>query len=158
MDGTIADADGPATEQDERHAAAALVERELSVLFGRARSIALSLAAEVHPGLDSASYALLLNLMDRSPVRAAEVADQVNLDKSTVSRQIARLEELGLIERVADPSDGRARLVQVTVAGHRRLNAVREQRLAKLRARLDTWPVQDLREFSRLLRRWNGFT
>ena len=156
MDGMIADADEPSTEQDERHAAAARVERELSVMFGRARSIALSLAAEVHPGLDSASYALLLNLVDRSPVRAAEVADRVSLDKSTVSRQIARLEELGLIERVADPSDGRARLVQLTVAGRRRLDAVREQRLAKLRARLDTWPIEDLREFSRLLGRWNG--
>lgn len=156
MDGTVVDSmqDGGKV-QDEQHAATALVERELSVLFGRARSIALSLASQVHPGLDSASYALLLNLMNSSPVRAAEVADRASLDKSTVSRQLARLEELGLVERVADPSDGRARLVQLTEVGRRRLDAVRQERLVKLRARLDTWPIEDLREFSRLLSRWN---
>ncbi|WP_233158256.1 MarR family winged helix-turn-helix transcriptional regulator [Actinokineospora bangkokensis] len=139
-----------------REDAAQDLERELSKLFGRARSLSLTLAARVHPGLDGASYALLLHLSDISPVRAAEVVERTGLDKSTVSRQIARLEELELIERVPDPSDGRARLVQLTAVGAQRLAEVRSDRRARLRAQLGEWSTDDIREFSRLLGKLNA--
>ncbi|MGQ0840632.1 MarR family winged helix-turn-helix transcriptional regulator [Actinokineospora sp.] len=139
----------------EREAAAQDFERELSKLFGRARSVSLSLAAKVHPGLDGASYALLLHLSDIGPVRAADVVERTGLDKSTVSRQIARLAELGLVERVPDPSDGRARLVQLTATGSARLAEVRSDRRQQLRAKFTGWPTVDIQEFSRLLARLN---
>ncbi|MGH3437473.1 MAG: MarR family winged helix-turn-helix transcriptional regulator [Sciscionella sp.] len=140
---------------DVRTAVAQRVERELSMLFGRARSVSLALASQVHPELDSASYALLLHLAASGPTRAAAVAGRANLDKSTVSRQIARLGELGLVERVTDPLDGRARLIQLTTAGHDRLEAVREQRRRELRARFMPWSTEDLAEFARLLGQLN---
>ncbi|GAA4426549.1 MarR family winged helix-turn-helix transcriptional regulator [Actinokineospora soli] len=141
---------------DDRQRAAQDLERELSKLFGRARSLSLSLAARVHPDLDGASYALLLHLDDVGPVRAADVVERTGLDKSTVSRQIARLVDLGLVERVPDPSDGRARLVQLTGSGSERLERVRADRRRRLRARVADWPTEDLREFSRLLGRLNS--
>ncbi|SDC87032.1 MarR family winged helix-turn-helix transcriptional regulator [Actinokineospora iranica] len=146
-------AEGPA---DDRETAAQNLERELSKLFGRARSVSLSLAAKVHPGLDGASYALLLHLSDIGPVRAADVVERTGLDKSTVSRQIARLEELDLVERVADPSDGRARLVQLTETGSARLAEVRADRRRQLRARVTDWSTADIQEFSRLLGKLNS--
>lgn len=146
----------PGWEAEGREAAARDLERELSTLFGRARSVSLTLAARVHPGLDGASYTLLLHLAGLGgPVRAADVVERTGLDKSTVSRQIARLEELGLLERVPDPSDGRARLVQLTEVGSTRLAEVREDRRKQLRARVADWSTEDLREFSRLLARLN---
>ena len=111
--------DEHSAERGERRGAAHAVERELSVLFGRARSFSLSLAAELHPGLDAALYVFLLHLIDVGPVRAAALADRTGLDKSTVSRQVARLVELRLVERVPDPLDGRARIVQLTADGFR---------------------------------------
>lgn len=141
---------------DDRQRAAQDLERELSKLFGRARSLSLTLAARVHPGLDGASYALLLELSDLGPVRAADVVERTGLDKSTVSRQIGRLVGLALVERVADPSDGRARLVQLTASGAERLARVREDRRRRLRERVAGWPTEDLREFSRLLGRLNS--
>lgn len=140
----------------ERESAAQALERELSVLFGRARSVSLGLVAQVHPELDSASYALLLHLDDTGPVRAADVVERTGLDKSTVSRQIARLEELELVERVPDPSDGRARLVQLTVSGADRLSVVRTDRRRRLRARFEGWSTTDLRAFSHMLGRLNN--
>ncbi|WP_436492856.1 MarR family winged helix-turn-helix transcriptional regulator [Actinokineospora sp. HUAS TT18] len=139
----------------DREDAAHDLERELSKLFGRARSVSLTLAAKIHPGLDGASYALLLHLMDIGPVRAADVVERTGLDKSTVSRQVARLEELDLIERVPDPSDGRARLVQLTTVGTERLDKVRADRRRQLREKFDEWPTGDLREFARLLGKLN---
>lgn len=140
---------------DDRDAATHALERELSVLFGRARSVSLTLAARVHPELDAACYALLLHLGDVGPVRAADVVERTGLDKSTISRQIARLEELGLVERVADPHDGRARLVQLTGVGTRRLDTVRADRRARLRAVLDKWPTDEITTFSALLGKLN---
>jgi DNA-binding MarR family transcriptional regulator len=145
----------PSTPRQERRSAAQAVERELSVLFGRARSVSLLLAREVHPGLDSASYALLLHLLDTGPARAAELVERTGLDKSTVSRQIGRLIDLGLIERVADPSDGRARIAQLTAVGRRRLDQVREDRRRRLRDRLEAWSTEDMHTLSGLLARLN---
>jgi DNA-binding MarR family transcriptional regulator len=125
-------------------------------LFGRARSLSLTLAAQIHPDLDSASYVLLQQLSDLGPARAADVVERTGLDKSTVSRQIARLEELALVERVADPSDGRARLVALTESGATRLSRVRADRGGLLRARIADWPTTDIHEFTRLLNRLNS--
>lgn len=141
---------------EDREVAAHDLERELSKLFGRARSVSLTLAAKIHPGLDGASYALLLHLMDIGPVRAADVVERTGLDKSTVSRQVARLEELDLIERVPDPSDGRARLLQVNATGAARLAEVRTDRRKQLREKFDEWSTDDLREFARLLGKLNN--
>jgi DNA-binding MarR family transcriptional regulator len=138
-----------------RESATHALERELSVLFGRARSVSLSLAARVHPELDAACYALLLHLNDIGPVRASDVVERTGLDKSTISRQIARLDELGLIERVADPHDGRARLVQLTDIGTDRLDTVRTDRRARLRAVFDSWPTEEIATFSLLLGKLN---
>ncbi|GAB3912561.1 MarR family transcriptional regulator [Kibdelosporangium lantanae] len=140
---------------EQREAAAHDLERELSVLFGRARSVSLTLAAQIHPGLDAACYAMLLHVSDIAPVRAADVVERTGLDKSTVSRQIARLEELGLVERVADPHDGRARQVQLTEVGTDRLNKVRADRRARMRAIFDKWTTEDITTFSGLLGRLN---
>jgi DNA-binding MarR family transcriptional regulator len=131
------------------------VERALSVLFGRARSFSLQVAAAVHPGLDTASYALLVHLYETGPVRAAEIVERTGLDKSTVSRQIARLEELGLLERAVDSADGRARIVQLTETGHDRLAAVRADRRRLLRQRMEDWSTEDMQTFSTLLERLN---
>ena len=140
--------------QDRREAAQA-VERELSVLFGRARSVSLHFAAQVHPGLDAASYALLVHLFHTGPVRAAEIVELTGLDKSTVSRQIARLEDLELLERAVDLADGRARIVQLTQNGHDRLEAVRMARRQLLWEKLDSWTAEDMRTLSTLLGRLN---
>ena len=142
-------------DQADRREAAQAVERELSVLFGRARSFSLQVAAAVHPGLDTASYALLVHLYETGPVRAAEIVERTGLDKSTVSRQIARLEELGLLERAVDSADGRARIVQLTATGHDRLSAVRSDRRKLLWDRLSHWSAEDMHTFSTLLERLN---
>lgn len=146
---------GEYPEQDAREDGATAIERELSVLFARARSFSLTFAAQVHPELDSASYALLLRLTDIEPTRAAEVVDCTGLDKSTVSRQIARLEELSLVERVIDPTDGRARLIQLTEEGRTRLQKVRADRGMQLRAKFTSWSTEDISAFGRLLAKLN---
>src|SRR5213080_2667378 len=95
----------------------AAIEQELSALFRRSRSASLRLARRVHPEMDAAGYALISQIEGAGGgvgVRASDVAQVLGLDKSTVRRGITQLENLGLIERVGDPDDGRARLLRLT--------------------------------------------
>jgi DNA-binding MarR family transcriptional regulator len=137
------------------------VEQELSILLRRARSAQMLLARRVHPEMDAAGYALISQIdlgtaSGGAGVRASDVAQALGLDKSTVSRGLSQLESLGLIERVGDPDDGRARLLRMTTAGAERYDAMRAQRQAEFRAILDRWDSADLTDLARLLGRLNA--
>jgi DNA-binding MarR family transcriptional regulator len=141
--------------EQRRTAVARAVERELSVLLGRSRALSTELARHVHPDVDTASYVMLMQLREWGAVRAADAAERTGFDKSTVSRQLSKLEELALIERVTDPDDGRARLVQLTETGRERLDRVRAERQQRLHERFDTWSTSDLHAFAELLVKLN---
>lgn len=116
------------------------IERELVLLFRRVRSFHFTIAAQVHPGLDPASYGLLGIIHDSAePLRGADLVERLGLDKSTISRQLAQLVELGMAERVADPEDARVRLVQLTERGVAELRVLRDERHRRLRARFERW-------------------
>ncbi|MFC5264685.1 MarR family winged helix-turn-helix transcriptional regulator [Kribbella qitaiheensis] len=136
------------------------VEQELSILLRRARSAQMLLARRVHPEMDAAGYALISQIelgtaSGRPGVRASDVAQALGLDKSTVSRGLTHLETLGLIERVGDPDDGRARLLRLTATGAEGYGAMRAQRQTEFRAILDRWDTPDLADLARLLARLN---
>lgn len=137
------------------------VEQELSILLRRARSAQMLLARRVHPEIDAAGYALISQIelgtaSGGAGVRASDVSLALGLDKSTVSRGITQLERLGLIERISDPDDGRARLLRLTATGADRYNAMRAQRQASFRAILDRWDTKELTDLGRLLGRLNA--
>ncbi len=148
------------TPETDRSGLVADIEQELSALFRRSRSASLRLARRVHPDMDAAGYALIsqieLGTASGGPgVRASDVAQVLGLDKSTVSRGITQLENLGLIERLGDPDDGRARLLRLTAIGAESFGAMRTQRQTEFRAILDRWNPTDLADLGRLLSRLN---
>jgi len=49
--------------------------------------------------------------------RLTDLAEQAQVTKQTASLLIAALEREGLVERVPDPADGRARLIRLTSRG-----------------------------------------
>src|SRR5215211_1816393 len=99
----------------DSHAAYVALEREIALLLRRSRAIQGRLAGELHQDLDGAAYGLLVLLDDAGPLRASDVVGRLGLDKSTVSRQVASLVELGLVDRAADPDDGRAQVLTPSV-------------------------------------------
>lgn len=58
--------------------------------------------------------------------RITEVAERAQLTKQTVVYLVNELERLGYVERVADPDDGRAKLVRPTTRGHAAVLTARE--------------------------------
>ena len=157
---TPADVEHPNEQAERSEQMVAAIEQELSALFRRSRSASLRLARRVHPEMDAAGYALISQIEigtgGSAGVRASDVAHALGLDKSTVSRGITQLENLGLIERVGDPDDGRARLLRLTTTGAERYEAMRTQRRTEFRAILDRWNPADLSDLGRLLGRLNA--
>lgn len=106
-------------------------------------------------GLETASYVLLFHLLGDGPQRTTALADAVHSDTSTVSRQIAALVRHGLVERRADPQDGRACLLAATVKGQDMLHQHRTQRNEEIAGLLGHWPRADIRHLISLLDRMN---
>jgi DNA-binding MarR family transcriptional regulator len=140
----------------DSHAAYVALEREIGLLLRRSRAISARLARELHPDLDGAAYGLLALLEDAGPLRASDLVARLGLDKSTVSRQVASLVELGLVDRAADPDDGRAQVLTPSVEGSARLTRIRAARRARWESDLAGWPADDVATLAALLERLNG--
>lgn len=69
-------------------------------------------------------YDVLYTLAKHGPVRIGELGDSVLLSQPGLSRLIDRLTRRGLVERSADPADGRSVRVCLTSAGLARQKAV----------------------------------
>jgi DNA-binding MarR family transcriptional regulator len=108
------------------------------------------LAAE---GEDSewAAHILLEQIAATGPMRAAHLAECTFTDPSTVSRHVASLVRTGLVERRADPIDGRASLLVATEAGLSIVEEHRARRREWLCELLDDWDPQDCQELGRLM-------
>jgi DNA-binding MarR family transcriptional regulator len=143
------------TEPSDAHAAFVRLEREIGLLLRRSRAISARLAGELHPDLDGAAYGLLSLLQDAGPLRASDLVTRIGLDKSTVSRQVAHLVDLGLVERAADPIDGRAQVLTPSPEGAARLARIRDVRRARWEQDLSDWPESDVAALADLLRRLN---
>src|SRR3954465_2271563 len=89
------------------------VQRELTVFSRRIRS----LSARLHPELSFVAYSMLSQIAGEQECSAVDLVHLYQLDKSTVSRQVADLESPGLVDRTPDPAGGRRQLLQVTAAG-----------------------------------------
>lgn len=132
------------------------LEAEVAVMVRRIRRVIAERARAVHPELQSATYLMLGWIEQHGPVRASSIAESFAIDKGAISRQAQHLIDLGLVDRSADPEDGRATLLSVSAAAKRRLEAVVEERRAWVDGRLGDLSDRDLAELVRLLGRYNA--
>lgn len=110
-------------------------------------------APRAHPDVDPIGYPLMFNLREE-PRRVSDIAADLHLDVSTVSRQVSQLVANGFVERAPDPSDGRAHVLALTDSGRELLVTIRERRDTWLDEVTTEWGAADLADFDRLLRRF----
>jgi len=63
------------------------------------------------------AHARLMVWIDWEGTRSTDIARAQDISKNAVGQLVTELEEMGYVERVADPSDGRAKIVRYTDAG-----------------------------------------
>jgi DNA-binding MarR family transcriptional regulator len=126
---------------------------DLVGFFNRPQNDAI-LVCEAGVSLDRALFPLLVRIERRGPLGVGELADLVGRDYTTVSRQVAKLESLDLITRRPGKTDRRVTEAMVTEKGQavsELFDAARERLAQKA---LANWSEQDLKELTRLLRRF----
>lgn len=70
-------------------------------------------------GLDADEFAIYSVLASSDVVTPTELAHWMSAPTTTVSSYVKRFEQRGHVERVANPDDGRSRLIRLTAAGRR---------------------------------------
>ena len=140
----------------ERLAAADELGSQCTRFIRLVRKIGASLTLQRHDGIESAAYALLACAVVAGPQRLTSLAEAVHADPSTVSRQTAALVRHGLLERRADPADGRACMLVATPEGVRVFEDNRELRSRMLAKTLRKWSMTDLARLTVLLDRFNS--
>ncbi|MEU5840514.1 MarR family transcriptional regulator [Rhodococcus sp. NPDC047139] len=94
--------------------------------------------------LPSALVAILLMLARMGECRPSELAVELCVSQSSLSRQIAELVERGLVDRHPDPDDRRAHRVSCSESGLEILDLVRKRRTERLSAELADWDETEI--------------
>jgi DNA-binding MarR family transcriptional regulator len=105
--------------------------------------MARRLRQEAGAGLSPSQTAALATIERHGPLTPSELADRERVQRPTVTRVLARLEEAGLVERAADPQDRRSSLVSVSAEGRALLDEVRARKDAFLARRIDALEPAD---------------
>ena len=112
------------------------------------------LLREAGVDLDRALFPLLVRLAARGPLSVAGLAEQVSRDHTTISRQLAKLESLGLVSRGGGSSDRRVRTAALTAAGQGVVQAITSARRRLLSRVLADWSEADKAGLAALNRRF----
>ena len=131
-----------------------LAARLGDAMMGLSRQWAAVAAQLAKLGIDRTAMMLLGTLTSIGPARSNALAEAVYSDPSTISRQVAALVKDGLIERRADPDDGRASLLAVTEKGRELLETRHRQKSCSIARMWAHWPGEDRERFIELLERF----
>ncbi|KJC50343.1 MarR family transcriptional regulator [Bradyrhizobium sp. LTSP849] len=104
--------------------------------------------------LDRALFPLLVGIERFGPIGIVDLADRVGRDYTTVSRQVAKLESLGLAERREHPTDRRVREAVITAKGKAMTDLVDAARERIGRAIFATWDAAEIDDLVRLTRKF----
>jgi DNA-binding MarR family transcriptional regulator len=113
-----------------------------------------ALIQEAGISLDRALFPLLMGIQRRGPVGIVELAEMAGRDYTTVSRQVAKLESLGLITRQSSKTDKRIRAAVVSAKGREMATALDHARERLATEVLANWTKKDLQDMVRLMRRF----
>ncbi len=86
-------------------------------------------------------------------MNVSALADRLNLDGSTVTRQVTALEKDGLVQRRPDPRDGRGTVIAPTDTGLAQVDAVRKARREVYDVVLGDWSESDRAQLATTLQR-----
>jgi DNA-binding MarR family transcriptional regulator len=104
--------------------------------------------------LERALFPLLVVIDKFGPIGVVDLADRVGRDYTTVSRQIAKLESLDLVERKAGATDRRIRETAIRPKGKAMTRAVDATRERLGRRVFETWDPRDFDDLVRLMRKF----
>jgi DNA-binding MarR family transcriptional regulator len=79
-------------------------------------------------GIPISQIAVLARIIDEGPMTAAALAAGEHVTQQAIAQSLATLRERGLVDKQADPSDGRKSLVTATAAGRELMETIAASR------------------------------
>jgi DNA-binding MarR family transcriptional regulator len=112
-----------------------------------------ALIARAGVDLDRALFPLLSRVERRGPLGIGELAELCGRDYTTVSRQITKLESMGLVARQVNEKDARIKEAVITKKGRLLTSALDRAREKIITSLLAEWDKREVAELARLLRK-----
>ncbi|WP_034935427.1 MarR family winged helix-turn-helix transcriptional regulator [Erwinia mallotivora] len=106
--------------------------------------------------LDRALFPLLVLISRFGPTGVGELADRVGRDYTTVSRQVAKLEETGLARRQKNAVDRRINEAVITPEGKAMTDKIDATRAQIYQAIFQQWPEEERHQLERLLKKFTA--
>src|SRR3954469_16299013 len=129
------------------------IERDLSGLAAHLRLVitrtARRLRQEAGTDLGPSQTVALATIERHGPLTPTELARLECIQRPTATRIVARLEDAGLVDRVADPQDRRSFTVSATARGRALMHKVRSRKNAYLARRIRRLDEDDLATLER---------
>jgi DNA-binding MarR family transcriptional regulator len=126
----------PETDFEER------ARRLLEGIRALVRRFSLAERADISCCGMTVAQATTLEALEDSSLRLSELGQRLGITPSTLTRNLARLEERGLVIRETDPVDGRAQRVLLSPAGRTAADGVRRQEEAFAGSVLNHLPTE----------------
>jgi DNA-binding MarR family transcriptional regulator len=104
--------------------------------------------------LDRALFPLLVGIERLAPIGIVDLADRAGRDYTTVSRQVAKLESLGLVERKQSAADRRVNEAVITPKGKAMTDKIDAARERMALAVFASWDPEEIDELVRLMRKF----
>ena len=120
-----------------------LTERAARIRLAITRT-ARRMRQEAGAELGPSAVAALATIERAGPLTPSELAKHERIQRPTATRVLARLAELGLVERTADPTDRRCSIVTITAEGRALLKRLRSRKNAYLARRMRKLPDDDV--------------
>ncbi|ALG08711.1 MarR family winged helix-turn-helix transcriptional regulator [Kibdelosporangium phytohabitans] len=128
----------------------------LSAVLNRSRLVERAME-EAGVAIDRPATTVLITLhMAGEPLRVGEIATRMQVVGPHVTRLLHDLERRGLVGRIADPNDQRARLIELGPGGREIAERYFRAVFGWINKAVADWPEQDRRVFGRLLERFVG--
>ena len=118
---------------DTAHVEAQQLGADLLAVVARLNRLATQ---RIQMPLPAAQARLLATIEAHGEARIGDLAAVDHCSQPTMTTQVRRIEDAGLVARTIDPGDARAVRIRITPQGKRMLNAVRADRAAAIEPQL----------------------
>ncbi|HEY7305320.1 MAG TPA: MarR family transcriptional regulator [Bryobacteraceae bacterium] len=99
----------------------------------------------------AAALSILRTIGTRGRVRPSDIANELGVHQSTITRQVRALQDAGQVEVEADPDDGRSCFISLTKPGWEEMRRLTEVGLSRFALFVADWDAEEVRTLARLL-------
>lgn len=129
---------------------------QLNVIISASHALNVRTAASFDSTLQPAAFLIVRWLFSFGPTNATVLSESTAMDRSSVSRLVNQLKNLGYVKSEQSPSDRRGVLLSLTELGRQRTIDALKEKEAAFYERIANWNDSKLENFIELLKDFNG--